>query len=96
MADIPQFTPLRGDMVQPVWFEKWERWSQGIYAISGGAAAPSSGMDISIDELTTNYGTTAADASFTIDAAHAAWPGSIYSTRLQQARLRSTRETIWL
>lgn len=71
MANIPQFTPLRGDMVQPVWFEKWERWSQGTYVISGGAAAPSSGMDISIDEITTNYGTTAADASFTIDAAHA-------------------------
>lgn len=70
MANIPQFTPARQDMVQWLWFEVLSRWQQGIYVYSGGAAAPASGMDIAIDECITPYGTTAADASFTIDAHH--------------------------
>jgi hypothetical protein len=70
MANIPAFAPDRQDMVQWAWFVVMSRWMQGIYPYSGGAAAPASGMDISIDELISTYGTTAADASFTIDAHH--------------------------
>lgn len=70
MANIPQFTPAREDMVQWIWFEVLARWQQGIYVYSGGAVAPASGMDIAIDECITPYGTTAADGSFTIDAHH--------------------------
>lgn len=70
MADIPQFAPERGDMVQAIWFEKWERWSQGIYVISGGCANEqgSPDMSIQVDEITTNLGTTAA-GNVSIDAA---------------------------
>ena len=70
MANIPPIAPVYGDMVQALWFVSLGRWMQGIYVISGGATAPASGMDVAIDELVTPYGTTAADASFTIDAHH--------------------------
>jgi hypothetical protein len=60
MADIPQFTPARQDMVQWIWFERWERWSQGICVYSGGKAHQSAvpAMSVAVDEIITNYGTT--------------------------------------
>lgn len=72
MADIPQFAPERGDMVQAIWFEKWERWSQGTYVVSGGCANEqgSPDMSIQVDEITTNLGTTPA-GNVSIDAADA-------------------------
>lgn len=73
MADVPQFSPARQDMIHHIWFEKLERWARGIYVISGGAASEKSpaSMDVSIDELVTIYGTTPTNVSFSIDAAHA-------------------------
>ena len=72
MADIPQFSPSRQDMIHSIWFEKWERWSQGQYVISGGCAneQASPNMSIQVDECVTTLDTTSA-GNVSIDAANA-------------------------